>query len=130
LRTEFSDMRPETPMDSDQMRVERPERPQTRSRRPERLQTKERRSDSQDSSSSLENLLSQALKQVSEYQERISKYLTRIYDIIVEPQEPYDINDVSTRKRRSSEFTALFVRTHLYQIGHMVRNLLFWLFFC
>ncbi|XP_070497173.1 protein starmaker-like [Chironomus tepperi] len=117
--------RPERPE-----RHERPERPPTRSR-PDfprqksnlKPQNENNRPDSQGSTSSLGNLASQVVKKVDEYQERTCKYLRRIYDIICESHEIDDIHDFQTRHRRSVEFTNLFVRNHLYQIGRLAENI-------
>ncbi|KAL7041888.1 hypothetical protein ACKWTF_000941 [Chironomus riparius] len=171
LRTEYCDLRPETPFDypalnndkiktaapkenhhsqvlktehpqkkperlqKGQKRVERLERPPSRHharsksqeeliRQRSKLPTAEEcRPTSKESIMSLENLATQVVKKVSDYQDRICKYLSRIYDIICEPHETDDIHDFKTRQRRSVEFTNLFVRNHLYQIGRLAENI-------
>lgn len=94
-----------------------------------RFRQNKTRPDSQASRSSLETLASQAVKQVGGNQERIHKFLSRIYDIIIEPQNDYDYHDFELRFRRSNEFASLFVRNHLYQIKQLVSNLLSWVIY-
>jgi len=95
----------------------------------QRFRQNKTRPDSQASRSSLETLASQVVKQVGGNQERIHKFLSRIYDIIIEPQDDYDYHDFELRFRRSNEFGSLFVRNQLYQIKQLVSNLLSWLIY-
>lgn len=60
------------------------------------------------------------LGKVTGYQEKICQYLDYLREIINDPPELEDINDLNKRQRRAFEFTNRFARNHLYQIGRMV----------
>jgi hypothetical protein len=60
------------------------------------------------------------LGKVTGYQEKICQYLDYLREIINDPPELEDINDLNKRRRRAFEFTNRFARNHLYQIGRMV----------
>lgn len=60
------------------------------------------------------------LGKVASYQEKVCQYLDYLREIINNPPELEDINDLNKRQRRAYEFTNRFARNHLYQIGRMV----------
>lgn len=60
------------------------------------------------------------LGKVTGYQDKICQYLDYLREIIEDPPELEDINDLNKRQRRALEFTNRFARNHLYQIGRMV----------
>lgn len=62
-----------------------------------------------------------ALGKVSELQSNICKYLDFVREIIVDPPEIEDIEDLKKRQQRATEFSNRFARNHLYQIGRIVR---------
>lgn len=62
------------------------------------------------------------LKKIASYQEKISEYIERLHDIIRDPPQLEDINDLNKRQRRAAEFTNRFARNYLYQIGRLVRQ--------
>ena len=61
-----------------------------------------------------------ALGKISLYQNKICQYLNYLQEIIEEPPELEDKNDLKKRQTRATEFSNRFVRNHLYQIGHIV----------
>lgn len=62
-----------------------------------------------------------ALGRVSEYQSKICKFLDYLREIIEDPPEIEDMNDLKKRQQRATEFSNRFARNHLYQIGRIVR---------
>lgn len=62
-----------------------------------------------------------ALGRVSEYQSKICKFLDYLREIIEDPPEIEDMNDLKKRQQRAMEFSNRFARNHLYQIGRIVR---------
>lgn len=62
-----------------------------------------------------------ALGRISQYQSKICKNLDYLREIIEDPPEIEDMNDMKRRQQRAAEFSNRFARNHLYQIGRTVR---------
>lgn len=69
-----------------------------------------------------------ALGRITEYQEKVCQYIDYLGEIVDDPPELEDINDLRRRQQRATEFSNRFARNHLYQIGRIVslRNFLFY----
>lgn len=61
-----------------------------------------------------------ALSRVSEYQAKICKYIGFLMELVEDPPELDDMNDLRKRQQRATEFSNRFARNHLYQIGRIV----------
>lgn len=61
-----------------------------------------------------------ALGRVSVFHEKTCQYLDYLANIIAEPPELEDMDDLRKRQKRSTEFANRFARNHLYQIGRAV----------
>lgn len=61
-----------------------------------------------------------ALSKISFYQSKICQYLDYLREIVEEPPELEDKNDLKKRRLRATEFSNRFARNHLYQIGRIV----------
>lgn len=59
---------------------------------------------------------------VTKYQEKICQYIERFQEIINNPPQLEDINDLNKRQRRATEFTNRLVRNHIFPIGRLVRR--------
>lgn len=64
-----------------------------------------------------------ALGKVTQFQEKVCQYLDVLRDIIEDPPEIDDTNDLMRRQKRAIEFSNRFARNHLYQIGRTVRKI-------
>lgn len=62
-----------------------------------------------------------ALGRNSEFQRKICSYLDYLREIIGDPPEIEDMDDLRKRQKRATEFSNRFARNHLYQIGRLVR---------
>lgn len=62
-----------------------------------------------------------ALGRNSQFQQKICQYLDYLREIIEDPPEIEDTNDLRKRQKRATEFSNRFARNHLYQIGRIVR---------
>lgn len=63
-----------------------------------------------------------ALGRITQFQSKICKYLDCLREIIGDPPEIEDMNDLKKRQSRATEFSHRFARNHLYQIGRIVRR--------
>jgi hypothetical protein len=61
-----------------------------------------------------------ALGRISEYQRKICQYVDFLREIVEDPPEIEDIDDLQRRQKRATEFSNRFARNHLYQIGRLV----------
>lgn len=66
----------------------------------------------------------QALGRMTDYQKKICQYLDFLREIIDEPPEMDDMNELIKRQKRGVEFSTRFARIHLYQISRLVREML------
>lgn len=64
--------------------------------------------------------LAVALNRISMFQGKICQYLDYLREIVEEPPELEDKNDLRKRQMRATEFSNRFARNHLYQIGRIV----------
>lgn len=65
------------------------------------------------------------LGKITDYQRKICQHLDHMRDIIEDPPEIEDTNDLNKRQKRATEFTSRFARNHLYQIGRNVSKILY-----
>ena len=56
-----------------------------------------------------------------EYQRKICQYIDYLREIVEEPPEVDDMNDLQRRQKRATGFSNRFTRNHLYPIGRIVR---------
>ncbi|KAG5676171.1 hypothetical protein PVAND_006020 [Polypedilum vanderplanki] len=63
------------------------------------------------------------ISKVGGYQEKTCHYLDCLGEIICNPPQMIDVNDLSRRKQRSTEFANRFSRNHLYQIERTTEEL-------
>lgn len=61
-----------------------------------------------------------ALGRIGEFEIKISQYIDFLREIVEDPPEMEDINDLRKRQKRATEFSNRFARNHLYQIGRIV----------
>lgn len=64
-----------------------------------------------------------ALSRNMQFQKKICQYLDYLREIVEDPPELEDMDDLRKRQQRASEFANRFARNHLYQIGRTVREL-------
>lgn len=62
-----------------------------------------------------------ALGRITEYQNKICQYIDYLREIVEDPPEVDDMNDLQRRQKRATGFSNRFARNHLYQIGRIVR---------
>lgn len=63
-----------------------------------------------------------ALGGIKEYQRRICQYIDFLREIVEDPPEIEDMDDLKRRQKRAVEFSNRFARNHLYQIGRIVSS--------
>lgn len=61
-----------------------------------------------------------ALGGINEYQRKICQYIDFLREIVEDPPEIEDMDDLKRRQKRATEFSNRFARNHLYQIGRIV----------
>lgn len=61
-----------------------------------------------------------ALGRITDYQNKICQFVDYLREIIEDPPELEDTDDLKKRQKRSTEFSNRFARNHLYQIGRIV----------
>ncbi|CRK93265.1 CLUMA_CG006808, isoform A [Clunio marinus] len=64
-----------------------------------------------------------ALGKLTHFQSRMCQYLDFLSEIVQDPPEIEDINDLRRRQKRSTEFSNRFARNHLYQIGRVAEDI-------
>jgi hypothetical protein len=73
----------------------------------------------EEQASSQEELLN-VLSKITQHQKKICQYLDYLREIIEDPPEVEDMEDLKKRQKRALEFSNRFARNHLYQIGRNV----------
>lgn len=63
-----------------------------------------------------------ALGRNTQFQKKICQYLDYLREIVEDPPELEDMDELRKRQQRASEFANRFARNHLYQIGRTVRE--------
>lgn len=64
-----------------------------------------------------------ALGRNTQFQKKICQYLDYLREIVEDPPELEDMDELRKRQQRASEFANRFARNHLYQIGRTVTKL-------
>lgn len=64
-----------------------------------------------------------ALGRNTQFQKKICQYLDYLREIVEDPPELEDNEELRKRQQRASEFANRFARNHLYQIGRTVTKL-------
>lgn len=78
--------------------------------------------DSRDVRAQLRTDVMLVLGKITQYQEKICQYLDYLREIIEDPPEVEDMDDLKKRQKRATEFSNRFARNHLYQIGRIVSS--------